>query len=185
MIHPRHHGVSVAARARRSELGEPDIVRLRLHVNFVFVACADGVPAQHHAQLIVAIGEAMRFNPDGFAGDALDGKAAAVDRRQERVDHRTYPALSNPQSRAGRGGRGRRRPRLRGAGSALHLGHGSKRSTIGASGGGFELTHSGRPAVLTGTDSTPPKLPQPEPPYSLASVFRISRQTPRDGTPTK
>src|SRR3979490_2108792 len=54
-----------------------------------------------------------------------------------------------------------------------------------ASGGRFRLPDSGRPCVVTGTDSTRPRLPHPEPPYSLASVFRISLHTPRDGTPTK
>src|SRR6266404_6108537 len=185
MIHPRRHGVSVTARARRSELGQPDIVRLRPHVNLVFFACADGVPAQHHTQSIVTIGEAMRFDLYGFAGDALDGKAAAVDRRQDRVDHRPYSALFNSRRRTRFRRRGRRCRRLRSAGSALHLSHHSKRSTIVARGGRLRFTDSIRPPVLTGTDSTPPRLPQPEPPYSLASVFRISRQTPRDGTPTK
>ena len=40
-------------------------------------------------------------------------------------------------------------------------------------------------AQLTGTDSTAPRLPQPEPPYSRASVLRISRHRPRAGTPTR
>jgi hypothetical protein len=38
----------------------------------------------------------MRFNPDGLSGDALDRKAAAVNRRLYRVDHRARPSLSNP-----------------------------------------------------------------------------------------
>src|SRR6202795_1413307 len=52
-------------------------------------------------------------------------------------------------------------------------------------GGRLRFTDSTRPWVLTGTHSTDPRLPHPEPPYSLASVFRISCQAPRNGTPTK
>ena len=95
MIYPRHHRVSIAAGAWRGELGNPHVIRQRLHVDFVFVVPADQLPAQHDAQLVVTIGKAMRFDLDGFARDALDREAAAVDHGQDRVDHCTHPTLCN------------------------------------------------------------------------------------------
>jgi hypothetical protein len=59
-----------------------------------------------------------------------------------------------------------------------------RRSTV-ASGGSVRTTDRRWPCDGTGTVWTPPKLPWPLPPYSLASVFRISVHGPAHGTPTR
>ena len=100
MIHPRHHRVCVAARTRRREFCTPHIVGLRLHVDLDSRRSSPAAPpAQHHAQSVVAVGEAMRFDGHRFARDALVGKAAAVDRRQDRIDDRAHPALGRRRGR--------------------------------------------------------------------------------------
>ena len=53
------------------------------------------------------------------------------------------------------------------------------------SGGSVMLIECRRPFHGIGLDSTLPRLPCPLPPSSLASLFKISRQRPADGTPTR
>ena len=50
-------------------------------------------PLQHDAQHVVAIGEAMRLDLEGFAGGAFDRKAPCIHHRQHRVDNGPHAAL--------------------------------------------------------------------------------------------
>src|SRR4030067_1081611 len=54
-----------------------------------------------------------------------------------------------------------------------------------ARGGTVIVRVCGRPWAGTGTASAPPMFPCPLPPYSRASLFSTSRQTPPRGTPTR
>src|ERR1700761_364060 len=67
------------------------------------------------------------------------------------------------------------------AGAAPHFGP-KKRHP---SGGTATVRVHGIPWAGTGCASTPPRLPQPLPPYEGASLLSSSRQSPPDGTPTK
>src|SRR5665811_1959859 len=52
-------------------------------------------------------------------------------------------------------------------------------------GGKVRFTECGRPWKAKGTAWTPPMLPWPLPPYSTASLLKISCQKPPLGTPTR
>src|ERR1700722_17215147 len=54
-----------------------------------------------------------------------------------------------------------------------------------ANGGKVRFSEKGRPWTGTSSAVTPPALPMPLPPYSLASLFRSSRQYPPEGTPRR
>jgi hypothetical protein len=79
VIHPRHDGTLKAAGLRRGKLRRPHIVALRLHLDFeVRIGGALEFPAQHHAQLVVTVREAVGFNGNAFAHDTLGGKSATI-----------------------------------------------------------------------------------------------------------
>ena len=54
-----------------------------------------------------------------------------------------------------------------------------------ASGGKVSFREYGRPCTGYSSAMTPPEFPMPLPPYSLASLLRISRQNPPEGTPRR
>ena len=58
-------------------------------------------------------------------------------------------------------------------------------NTTVARGGRARVREYRLPWTETGAASTPPRLPQPLPPYSVASLLKISSQTPPRGTPTR
>ena len=80
-VHPRRHGVSIAAGRGGGELCAPDIVGRRFHFHLAGLAVPEEMPSQHCAQPVVAIGETMRFYSHGFAGDSLHGKPPTIDHR--------------------------------------------------------------------------------------------------------
>ena len=83
-VDPGRHGVEVAPERRRRELGMPLVVVAQLHRQLVPRRVAVFPPLQHHAQHVVAVGEAVGGDAHALAGHALDGEAPAVDRRAAR-----------------------------------------------------------------------------------------------------
>ena len=94
MIHPGAHRVEVAPRGTGGEACAPDVVAERTHLGLQPVGRALGVPAQHHTQRIVPVGEAVGLDPHRLAFDAFDGEPPAIHRGPYRVDHRAHAAVA-------------------------------------------------------------------------------------------
>ena len=195
VIDPGRDRAAVAPGRGGRELAYPHVVSQGTHLDLVGLRRIHRPPGEHHAQLIVPVGEAVRLDADVFAGDALRDKTAAVDPGRQGVDDRPHPPVV---ARLERRRAWRRAPRrsqpwrtrsrrvtLRACAVPFSQPYDSQRSITVESGGSVRFTDSTRPCVLTGTDSTPPMFPQPAPPYSRASLFKTSRQIPRFGTPTR
>src|SRR6185437_8010276 len=99
MIDPRRDRVAVAADVAQREAAAPDVVALGRHLALGESLVAFGAPAQHHAQRVVAIGEAVGLDDHVAADDALGGEAAAVDRRPHRVDDRAHAPVGPADAR--------------------------------------------------------------------------------------
>ena len=69
------------------EAGAPAVVAQRRHGNLVPAFHAGLTIPQQTAQLVVAVGEDVRFDDDRFAHRAFDRKAAAIDLRADPLDH--------------------------------------------------------------------------------------------------
>ena len=112
MIDPPGDGVEVFAGVGDRELASPAVVAQRLHGD-----CGPGGDSLQAIQkargdVIVAVGEDIRFDFDRVAGDALDGKAARVDLGLHALDH---DALSSIRGFLHRCDRLSGRPEARGA----------------------------------------------------------------------
>ncbi len=93
VIDPGRDRAAVAPGRGRRELGGPHVVSQGPHLDLVGLRRIHRPPGEHHAQLIVPVGEAVRLDADGLAGDALRDKTAAVDPGRQRVDDRAHPPV--------------------------------------------------------------------------------------------
>ncbi len=86
VVDPRSHRVAVAAERAQREGAAPDVVAERRHLGLAEAVVALGAPAQHDADDIVPVGEAVGLDDHVVADDALGSEAAAVDRGPDRID---------------------------------------------------------------------------------------------------
>jgi hypothetical protein len=98
-IDPGGDAVAVSAGGAGGEAAAPAVVAERLHLGLLPRDGVLGAPAQHHAEKVVAVGEAVGLHDDRVSLDALDREAAAVHAGSHGVDDRARAALG------GQGGR--------------------------------------------------------------------------------
>ncbi len=92
-VRPGGDRIAIAADRLERERTAPYVVAERLHLDLAPIAFELGTPAQHDAQRIVAVGEAVCLDGEGIADDALHCETPAVHGRAHRVDDRARAAL--------------------------------------------------------------------------------------------
>ena len=94
-VDPGRDRVLVAADLLERERRAPAVVAERLHLDLVPlpVVRAGAAPAQHGANLVVAVGEGIGLDDHPVADDPLDREAAVVDARRDVLDDRSAAAV--------------------------------------------------------------------------------------------
>src|SRR5690242_18140338 len=161
MIDPSDHRVLVGPDIGHRKAAAPAIIDQRGHFEFAPRRDAALARQQQRAQAIVPVGEDVGLDSHKVAGATFGREAPVIDARRDVFDNGAATAVGGSRRR-----------------------HGACSSMIVASGGSDSVSEYCRPCEGSGAACTPPKLPCPLPPYTVASLFRTSRQKPSLGTPS-